>query len=70
MNFTDSNGGSYVALAATCGSAGIMNCLLEAGANPNIADEVSYTVSSLTAVRLYFSCVLFVGIYLTTIGPL
>ncbi|KAM3329970.1 hypothetical protein ACQJBY_026785 [Aegilops geniculata] len=44
VNFTDSNGGSYVAaLAATCGSAGIMNCLLEAGANPNIADEFGIT---------------------------
>uniref|UniRef100_A0A8R7PQU0 Ankyrin-1 n=2 Tax=Triticum urartu TaxID=4572 RepID=A0A8R7PQU0_TRIUA len=43
VDFTDSNGGSYVALAATCGSAGIMNCLLEAGANPNIADEFGIT---------------------------
>ncbi|XP_037405271.1 ankyrin-1-like [Triticum dicoccoides] len=43
VDFTDSNGGSYVVLAATCGSAGIMNCLLEAGANPNIADEFGIT---------------------------
>lgn len=45
MNFRDSNGATYVMMAANYGFSGIMKCLLDAGANPNIPDQVSYTIS-------------------------
>jgi ankyrin repeat protein len=56
VNFIDSNGFSYVMLAAQCGLPDTMKCLLEAGANPNIPDVVSLLFSSFTAVMIYFSC--------------
>ena len=47
MNFRDSNGVTCVMVAANHGSPVIMKCLLDAGANPNIPDEVSNILSSI-----------------------
>ena len=41
VNFIDSAGVACVMVAAEYGLPGIMKCLLDAGANPNIPDEVS-----------------------------
>ena len=58
MNFIDLNGLSYVRLAAGCGLADTMKCLLEAGANPNIPDEVSFTDFVFSSVRIFHAHVL------------
>ena len=47
-------------LAVKSGFPGIMRFLLDAGANPNIPDEVSFTcfpVLLLSLVIIYFSCI-------------
>jgi ankyrin repeat protein len=61
VNFIDSDGASYVMLAAHCSLAETVKCLLEAGANPNIRDGVSLQFSSFTAVMIYFPCKLSMG---------
>ena len=57
LNFIDFDGGSYVMLAVKFDLPGIMKFLLDAGANPNIPDEVSFTcfpVLLLSLVIIYF----------------
>uniref|UniRef100_A0ACD5YJR2 Uncharacterized protein n=1 Tax=Avena sativa TaxID=4498 RepID=A0ACD5YJR2_AVESA len=51
VNFIDSNGSSYVMLAAHCGLADIVKCLLEAGANPNIPDGFGRTPIEVAAFQ-------------------
>ncbi|VAI38124.1 unnamed protein product [Triticum turgidum subsp. durum] len=60
VNFIDLDGDSYVTVAAKFGYPGIMKCLLDAGANPDIPDEVRFIHFLhflLSLIIIYFSCV-------------
>jgi hypothetical protein len=46
VNFIDFSGLSSLILAVEYDLPGTMKCLLDAGANPNIPDEVSFIVSA------------------------
>ncbi|KAK1629532.1 hypothetical protein QYE76_003847 [Lolium multiflorum] len=51
VNFIDSDGASYVMLAAHCSLAETVKCLLEAGANPNIPDGFGITPIEVAAFQ-------------------
>jgi ankyrin repeat protein len=57
VNFVDFSGITNLILAVQYGLPGTVQCLLDAGANPNIPDEVSfywYPLLMLSFVMIYF----------------
>uniref|UniRef100_A0A0E0QN17 Uncharacterized protein n=1 Tax=Oryza rufipogon TaxID=4529 RepID=A0A0E0QN17_ORYRU len=53
VNFRDSNGATYVMMAANYGFSGIMKCLLDAGANPNIPDQFGVFPIEVAALQVH-----------------